>query len=206
MKYLILSILFSIFTLGKLFFQWKQNQYLTKFNRQLISVLENVATSLKAGSSFLQALTLSVQESQQPLQGEFQSMIHDYRLGIPLEEALEKVCIKVPIDDLRILLASVRMAQSSGGSLAEILGNLSTNLREQFTIREKCQAFSSQAKAQSILIAVLPFFIFLLLFHFERNLTLHFLYGKWGAPSLAMIIFMETLALLWMQKMMDIKT
>ena len=70
------------------------------FNKQLPDTITLLANGLRAGSSFLQAVELVVRESRPPMSTEFQRVIREVNLGLPFEQAMEKMVRRVRSEDL----------------------------------------------------------------------------------------------------------
>ena len=68
---------------------------LHKFNEQLEDALLSISGSLKAGFSILQALDLIASENRPPISYEFTVLMQELRLGVPFDEALEKMAKRV---------------------------------------------------------------------------------------------------------------
>ena len=73
-------------------------------------------------------------------------------MGMPLDQALEKMYERMPTPELRFFTIVLNIQQKTGGNLAEALGNLSTVLRARKLMREKIKALSSEATASALII------------------------------------------------------
>ena len=107
----------------------RRKRRLKAFNQQLPFALDLMKTSLEAGHSLQRALQVLVGEFNDPLGGEFRTVLEQTRIGLPLPRALEELLRRVPEDDLRLMTVAVRVQSEVGSSLAGIMGRLSELVR-----------------------------------------------------------------------------
>src|SRR5207249_2932810 len=70
------------------------------FTDQLGDNLTVIASAMRAGHSFVGALSVAVEDAPEPAQTEFRRMIADEKLGISLEEGLKVVARRMQSADL----------------------------------------------------------------------------------------------------------
>ena len=70
------------------------------FEFQFVQGLDFLSSSMKAGLSFVQALESLVENSVPPLSQEFDLLLREYRIGIPLNEALQNLARRVESEEL----------------------------------------------------------------------------------------------------------
>ena len=102
-----------------------------KLRDQLPDVLTIMASSLRAGHSFMQSLDTVAKEIAQPAATEFQRVVSEIRLGRPTDDALEALAERVGSPDFRWAVLAVNIQREVGGNLAEILDNVADTLRER---------------------------------------------------------------------------
>src|SRR4029077_5849563 len=108
-----------------------------KLRDQLPDVLTIMASSLRAGHSFMQALDTPAKEIAQPAANEFQRVVAEIRLGRPVDDALEALSQRVGSDDFKWGVLPVNIQREVGGNLAEILDNVAETLRERAIMRRQ---------------------------------------------------------------------
>jgi tight adherence protein B len=74
-----------------------------------------MASSLRAGHSFLQSLDTVAKEIAQPAAAEFQRVVAEVRLGRPVEEALESLAERVGSPDFMCADLIQNPAHDEGG-------------------------------------------------------------------------------------------
>jgi len=96
------------------------------------------------------------EELPEPLGREFRTMFNEQRLGGPLEAALNNLCDRVPLQDLKFFASALLLQRQTGGNLAEILRQLSTVIRERFRLKGQVKALSAHGRMTSMILTGLP--------------------------------------------------
>lgn len=128
---------------------------------QLADTLSILASSLRAGYSFLQALDTVSKEIGEPSAGEFQRVVAEIRLGRPVEDALIAMAVRVGSDDLKWAVIAINVQRQVGGNLAEVLDIVANTVRERAYIRRQVDVLSAEGRLSVAILAALPFFILL---------------------------------------------
>jgi len=85
-------------------------------NDQLADTLSVLASSLRAGYSFLQALDTVSKEIGEPSAHEFQRVVAEIRLGRPIDDALAAMAERIGSDDLRWAVIAINVQRQVGTS------------------------------------------------------------------------------------------
>lgn len=166
---------------------------------QLPDALTVLASSLRAGYSFLQALDTVSKEIGEPAAGEFQRVVAEIRLGRPIDEALSAMAERIDSTDLRWAVIAVNVQREVGGNMAEVLDIVANTIRERAFIRRQVQVLSADGRLSVWILSSLPFFLLLYLSIvnpdyleplFSRALGIAMLAG--GATILALGIWFMT--------------
>jgi tight adherence protein B len=128
-----------------------------KMREQLPDVLTIMASSLRAGHSFLQALDTTAREISAPANVEFQRLVAEIRLGRPAEDALEALADRVGSPDFRWAVLAVNIQREVGGNLAEILDNVSDTLRERAMMRRQIRVLTAEGRLSAWVLGFMPF-------------------------------------------------
>jgi tight adherence protein B len=130
---------------------------------QLADTLAILASSLRAGYSFLQALDTVSKEISEPSAGEFQRVVAEIRLGRPIDDALLAMAERVDSQDLRWAVIAINVQRQVGGNLAEVLDIVATTVRERAYLRRQVNVLSAEGKFSVVILAILPPLILLYL-------------------------------------------
>jgi tight adherence protein B len=175
-----------------------------KMREQLPDVLTIMASSLRAGHSFLQAIDTVAREIPAPANVEFQRLVAEIRLGRPADDALEALADRVGSSDFRWAVLAVNIQREVGGNLAEILDNVSDTLRERATMRRQIRVLTAEGRLSAWVLAILPFAIALYMFAVNPQYISLLFTTQIGLFMLGVAGVLLVLGILWMRKIVDI--
>jgi tight adherence protein B len=127
-----------------------------RFADEFPNALDVIVRGVKAGLPLVDCLKIVAAEMQEPLKSEFKILLDDLRLGVPLDEAMQRLPERVPLAEANFFAIVIAIQSRTGGSLSGALGNLSTMLRDRQKMRGKVQALSGEVKASAAIIAAMP--------------------------------------------------
>ncbi len=127
-----------------------------KFLAELANSLDVVVRGIKSGLPLNECLNIISRESPEPLASEFREVVEQQRVGVTLGEALERMCDRVPVAEVRFLTIVINIQQQAGGNLSEALGNLSSVMRDRYRMAMRVKALASEAKTSAMILAALP--------------------------------------------------
>lgn len=157
-----LSILI-FFCLPWVWLWMKRANRLKKFAAQLPDAMELVARALRAGHSLAAGMHVVAEEMPAPISKEFAQVYDEQNLGIPLEDALQGMCDRVPNLDLKFFVTSVAIQRQTGGDLAEILDRIGHVIRERFKILGQVKALTAEGRLSGIVLIAMPIGLFFLM-------------------------------------------
>ena len=138
----------------------KRGRRLARFGEQLPEVIDVIVRSLRAGHPLPVSLSLVARETPEPAGPEFAIVVDEVNYGRSISEALENLSGRVGYPELRFLVASVSIAQQTGGNLGEVLARLSRMLRERFRLARRARALSAEGRFSGIALSALPVILF----------------------------------------------
>jgi tight adherence protein B len=187
-----------------LFLRFSLGRRAEKLREQLPDVLTIMASSLRAGHSFLQALDTTAKEIAQPAATEFQRVVAEIRLGRAAEDALEALSERVGSADFKWAVLAVNIQREVGGNLAEILDNVADTLRERATMRRQIRVLTSEGRLSAWVLGIMPFGIGLYMFAANKEYIMLLFSTKVGWFMLGGAAFLLVAGVLWMRKIVDI--
>lgn len=175
------------------------------FYQQLPETLLLVAGSLKAGYSFLQAVDTIVKETTPPMSVEFKKVLTESRLGLSVEQALEKMAMNVNNTTFNWVAMAVKIQREVGGNLAEVLEILAAAIRERDQVDREVRALTAEGRLSALILFCLPFLLGGVLFFLNRGyISLLFTNAAGLFMSGAALLLMGTGAL-WLRKIVRIE-
>jgi tight adherence protein B len=175
-----------------------------KMREQLPDVLTIMASSLRAGHSFMQALDTTAREIAQPAATEFQRVVSEIRLGRPTDDALEALAVRVGSPDFRWAVLAVNIQREVGGNLAEILDNVADTLRERAMMRRQIKVLTAEGRLSAWVLTGLPIAIGVYMYAVNPDYIGLLFTTKLGLFMLGTAVVLLVLGIFWMRKIVDI--
>jgi tight adherence protein B len=144
---------------GALVVRLAQSRYQRRFLDAFPDGLDLLARAVRAGLPVFDAMEVAAREISPPVGGEFRRMIDEMRIGVEIEEALQRAAARIRVPDFRFFVVALTLQRRTGGHLAETLNNLSNIIRRRKEIRLKARALTAQARASAVVLSVLPFLV-----------------------------------------------
>lgn len=131
------------------------------FAEQLPDNLQVLASALRAGHSFIGALSVVVNDAPEPARSEFQRVVADEQLGVPIDEALHVVVQRMDSRELEQVALVGALQRETGGNTAEVLDQVTDTIRERFELRRTVQTLTAQGRMSRWVLTLLPIFLLL---------------------------------------------
>ncbi len=128
-----------------------------KFLNDFADAIDVMVRGLKAGLPVSEAMKIIASESGDPVGPEFMEVVEGQRVGIALDQGIERMVDRIPLPEVNFLGIVMAIQSKTGGNLSEALGNLSRVLRDRKKMKAKVQAVSQEAKSSAAIIGSLPF-------------------------------------------------
>lgn len=138
----------------------KRKHQLQRFSTLLPDSMDLVSRALRAGHSLTAALDLVGQEIADPVGREFRRVSEEQNLGLPLRDALLNLAERVPVSDVRFLVAAMLIQRETGGNLVEVLDKTTTVLRERIRLQGEIRIYTAQGRLTGWILCLLPIFLF----------------------------------------------
>jgi tight adherence protein B len=129
---------------------------LDQLEAQLPEALDFLARSMRAGHALTISLSMAGDELPEPMAREFRTLAHEQNLGSPMDTALDSMCNRVPLLDLRFFSTALLLQRQTGGNLSDILRQLSNLIRERFRLKGQVKALSAHGRLTSMILTGLP--------------------------------------------------
>ena len=130
-----------------------------KFEEQFPDALTLIASSLSAGHTFLRSIQMMCEEAEPPISEEFARIVSETQLGDPLVDALERMGQRLAIRDVDWVVQAIRIQQSVGGKLAELLHTLADFIRAREEIRREIDVLTAEGRVSAYVLGALPIFL-----------------------------------------------
>lgn len=136
---------------------------LRKLEQQLPEAADFLGRALRAGHSFANVMQMVGEELPDPIASEFKFAYEEINYGVPMNEALHNLAVRVPLTDLRYLVIAVLIQRESGGNLAEVFGNISRLIRARLKLLSQVRVMSAEGRMSAWILGLLPLGVMLMM-------------------------------------------
>jgi len=157
----LISIMFAIigFRAPKPFMDFLIRKRIKKYSGQMVDGLTLLANGIRAGLSVPQSIGMVVSEMPAPISQEFNLMLQQNRIGVPLEECFDNLAKRIPTEDNDMFVSSMNILRETGGNLAETFDTIVSVIRERVRLQQKIDTYVAQGMFQGVTIFCMPFAI-----------------------------------------------
>ncbi len=141
------------------FVNFKRKRRLKQFSNEFPNAVDVIVRGVKAGLPLVDCLKVIAREALDPVRSEFQEVVEDQTLGLPLPDAVGRLPERIPLAEANFFAIVVAIQSRTGGSLSEALSNLSKVLRDRKKMNGKIRAMSAEAKSSASIIGSLPIIV-----------------------------------------------
>jgi tight adherence protein C len=126
-----------------------------RVRRDLPALLDLLRVSVEAGGSLATALLEVGRRADGPLAAEWRAVGRQVALGVPLERALERMVERLPLPEVRALVAALDRARRHGAPLGETLAAQARDARFALARRVREDAARAGPKIQLVVALLL---------------------------------------------------
>jgi tight adherence protein B len=195
----------AAFGLPRWFLSYLLKRRQKAFAEEFANAIDVIVRGVKSGLPVNDCLRLIAAESPEPVRSEFQGLVEAQRVGVTLEQGLEKIYERMPLPEVNFFQIVLTIQQKTGGNLSEALTNLSRVLRERKKMRAKIQAMSQEAKASAAIIGSLPPAVMLMIYFTSPDYMSTLFTTFAGNMIIVCSLLWMGIGILIMKKMIDFK-
>jgi len=129
------------------------------FSKQFPEALDSLARSLKAGYPLASAIELLSMEQPEPLASEMRRTREEWNLGFGWDHALDNLSARIPVIEVNLFVAAVKMQNRVGGRLNDVLGRIGETMRDNAAIESEVKAVSAHSRITGTVLTFLPLVI-----------------------------------------------
>ena len=181
------------------------NKRSARFHEQLPDTLNFISGSMRSGYGLLQAMQAAAKESLPPMSTEIKRTLAEARLGLPLEEALQKMAERVNEDNFNWTVMAVNIQREVGGNLAEVLEIVADTIRERDKVKKQIKILTAEGRLSAVILSILPVVIAILFFIINPSYMLLLVTTGFGLALVASGLVLFTIGVLWLRKIVSIE-
>jgi len=182
----------------------KRRQIQEEFADQLAPNLQVLASALRVGHSFTGALAVVTDNAHEPSHSELRRVLADEQLGVPVEEAVNRVAERMNSRDLEQVALLAELQRTAGGNAAEVLDTVIGTLRERADVRRLIRTLTAQGRMARWILSGLPVLVAAAMWLLQRDLMRPLLTTGGGQIAIVVAACMVVTGSLVIQKIVTI--
>lgn len=198
------GVVIFVWNLPKFFINRRIKKRLDDFDDQLNGGLILIANALKAGHSFMQAISIAARETQGVFSEELKVLLKELNFGIPMEIGFKNLLQRVDSPDMRLVVNAIMIQKDIGGNLAEILENISETIRERQKIINEMKTLTAQGKMSGMIVMLIPFFLGGMIYLLNREYIMLLFQTQIGILILIGAAINELIGIMFIRKIIRI--
>lgn len=163
---IIMGMLFGFlgFKIPKPFINMLVEKRIKAYSEQMVDALTLLSNGIRAGLSVPQAIGMVVDEMPAPVSQEFNLILQQNRIGVPLEECFDNLAGRLETEDNDMFVSSINILRETGGNLAEVFDTIVDVIRERIRLQQKIDTYTASGLFQGLTIFLMPYGIGLIYF------------------------------------------
>ena len=101
-------------------------------------------------------MRMITENMESPIRDEFKQVVDEVSYGRTLAEALRRMSARLELADVDFFAVVLSVQQETGGSLTEVLTNLSNIIRKRKQLRARIRAMTSEGRATAYILGAIP--------------------------------------------------
>ena len=178
---------------------------ISKFSAQMIDGLMLLSNALKSGLSLIQGIGVIVDEMPNPFSQEFNLILSQQKVGVPLDEAFTKLAERLPSEDVQMFVTAIVILRETGGNLSETFDTVVHTIRERIKVEKKISSLVFMGVMQGAIVTAIPFVLLLVLYVVDPQHVMVLFTNVWGYFILGAMISMQLLGGLMIKKIVTIR-
>jgi tight adherence protein B len=172
---------------------------------QLPEAVDMLVNSLRAGYSLQAAMSFVGNELPAPLGPEFTRFHDEQRLGVDTRQALDNLQRRLSTLDARMFVLALLIQRETGGNLSEILGNISTVVRERINFRAQVGVMTAESKLSAVVLSAIPLGMYGVIRFMSPEYATELTETSFGRSLLMYGAVSLTIGFLWLRKIARIE-
>ena len=158
---------------------------------------------MRAGLTLGVALERNLERMPPDLREELSVVLHEFRLGTSLSDALLHWSMRIGLQDVRLVASAAVLSLRCGGSLADAFQTLGGIIRQRADFNKEVKALTAEGRFQALLMTALPFVIMIIMTLVNHATMMEFFENPIGKGLLLTMVGMQVAAFFWIRKLVS---
>lgn len=188
-----------------LYYRARVKRRQARFEADILDFVTGIGNALRAGMALPQALEKVAAQMAGPMREELQILLREYRLGIDLVRALDRMSRRMPCEDMRLVVSAVKLTTEAGGSLASVLSEMTATVRGRREFADKVKALTAEGRFEAIAMSCAPLAAFAFLHLIQADLMRPLYTTGIGWCALGAVVTLEVAGYFTIRKIVSIE-
>jgi tight adherence protein B len=144
--------------------RFRRARRLARFSAQFPEALDSLARAMKAGYPLASAMELLAMEQPEPLAAEMRRTRDQWKLGTSWEDSLDALADRIPVTEVRMFAAAVKLQNRVGGKLNDVLARMAETMREGSALEGEIRSITAHGRMTGAVLTALPVGICVVMF------------------------------------------
>ncbi|MFN0102805.1 MAG: type II secretion system F family protein [Bryobacteraceae bacterium] len=176
-----------------------------RIEEQLAEAIDLTVSSLRAGLPLLAALESALAEARWPIRAELEDTVGRTRLGEDPRNVIRDLAMRVPLESFRLFCHALLVHWETGGSLAGTLTTIGRTIRDRIEVARRVRAQAVESQVSVVAVLAVTYGVAALMFKTNPDSLRDFMRNTAGAYIAAATIFLESIGILWIWRMSQIR-
>ena len=197
--------LFAGFAFLPFYVKFRVRKRKARIESQIVEFCEVMASMLKSGFGYLQALGATAEQIEEPMSGYLQSFTAAIELGGDIDEELERLNQRLDSQDFDMVATAIAIQRRTGGNLAELLERVAETVRQRQEFHREVLALTSEERFSAVILAAFPLVLGLGFMAFLPETYTVLFTDPRGRMVLGAILVMDLIGYLAVQRMIKVE-
>jgi tight adherence protein B len=175
------------------------------FADQLPDMLQGAASAIRAGHGLVGAFAVVADDAPEPSRSEFLRIVADEQLGVPLDDALRVVQVRMVSTDVQQIALVAQIQREAGGNMAEVLDRVTEALRQRAELRRMIRGLTAQGRMSRWVVSALPVVLLLAMTILVPDFSKPLFTTGWGIVALLVALTLVVMGSLVIKRIVDFK-
>lgn len=152
----LMATLAALIFIPRAYLNSRRDHYINSFDAQMPEVAVLMSNSLRAGLSVPQAFEVVAEKMERPAGEEFDRISREIRLGVDMDTAMHRMLERLPSEELRLMITTIRIQRRAGGNLAHALAVMSEAMTARFKLKDEVRTLTAEARFTGLILVFLP--------------------------------------------------
>lgn len=183
----------------------RRNRRLRQFESLFPDCLDSLCRSLRAGHPFAAGMELLASDAPPVIAREIRCTLDEWRLGSHWDKALDNLAERIPLTEVAVFGAAVKLQMRTGGRLGEVLTKLAETMREAGAVQGEVRALAAHGRMTGAILTILPVGIAVMTFVVNPHQLRILIDYPWGKDLITIAIACVVLAHFVIRRIVDVK-